>query len=279
MKNITIVFPGSPVNYDIEYSGEEIKKDAYILVETSKGLELAQAICVPFDVPEKGKQTLAEGIEEAEKEQIFFVRPASKRDAEIAKENLILAGQIKSKTKELVKKYNLEMKISGVTITLDKSKAAIFFTAENRVDFRELVKELANTFKIRIELRQIGSRDETRIMGGFGPCGKICCCKEFLNDFGHVSIKMAKTQNLSLNPTKINGLCGRLMCCLGYENEHYAETEKLMPKINSEVITPSGKGKVLYNDLLKRSVQVKMGDENNFEIKNFDLSEIKQCNR
>ena len=168
------------------------------------------------------------------------------------------------------------MKISGIRITLDKSKIVVYFTAENRVDFRELVKELATIYKTRIELRQIGSRDETRIMGGIGPCGERCCCKRFLNDFGHVSIKMAKNQNLSLNPNKISGICGRLLCCLDYENGYYAEMNKVMPQINSLVSTPNGNGIVLYNDILKQTVQVKIGDENNFEIKTFGLAEIKK---
>ena len=113
-------------------------------------------------------------------------------------------------------------------------------------------------------------------MGGIGPCGQKCCCKRFLNNFTHVSIKMAKNQNLSLNPNKINGICGRLLCCLGYENDYYAETLNLMPKINSTVSTPSGKGVVLYNDILKRTSEIKIGDANNFEVKTFNLSEIKK---
>ncbi len=248
----------------------------YIIVETSRGLELAKTICNSYEVESNDVSFKEEAIKEEEKENFKFVKLATKKEIETNNENKDFAEKVKQETKKLIKKYDLEMKISDIKVTLDKSKVSIFFTSENRVDFRDLVKDLAGIFKTRIELRQIGSRDETRAMGGFGPCGKECCCKQFLNDFEHVSIKMAKNQNLSLNPQKISGLCGRLLCCLGYENEHYAETNKLMPKINSIVQTPNGLGKVVYNDLLKRVVQVKLGDETSYEIKNFDLSEIKQ---
>ena len=194
----------------------------------------------------------------------------------ISKQNKVEAEKVKETVKQKVNELELEMKVDGVVISLDKTKITIYFTSDGRVDFRNLVKELATNFKSRIELKQIGPRDEVRCMGGFGPCGKVCCCKEFLNDFDHVTIKMAKTQNLSLNPTKISGLCGRLMCCLAYENEHYSETASLMPKINSEVITPNGKGVVMYNDLLKRQVTVKFGGDNQTEIKVYDVNNIKK---
>lgn len=280
MKSILVKFEGSPVNYLLEHNDEiNVSKGQLLLVETSKGLELVRVISpvskVKIEKVAKKDESFEEAINNLEEEKILFVRIATARDIELNKENKELANNIKLETKKLAKKYGLEMKISGVKIMLDKSKAIIYFTAENRVDFRELVKELAGTFKTRIELRQIGARDETRILGGIGPCGQKCCCKRFLNDFGHVSIKMAKNQNISLNPTKINGICGRLLCCLEYENDYYAETLNLMPKINSIVSTPLGNGVVLYNDILKRTSQIKIGDENNFEIKTFKLSEIK----
>ncbi len=277
MKLVKVVIDGSPVNYLTEIEkGENLESGVYIIVETSRGLELAKTICNSYEVESNDVSFKEEAIKEEEKENFKFVKLATKKEIETNNENKDFAEKVKQETKKLIKKYDLEMKISDIKVTLDKSKVSIFFTSENRVDFRDLVKDLAGIFKTRIELRQIGSRDETRAMGGFGPCGKECCCKQFLNDFEHVSIKMAKNQNLSLNPQKISGLCGRLLCCLGYENEHYAETNKLMPKINSIVQTPNGLGKVVYNDLLKRVVQVKLGDETSYEIKNFDLSEIKQ---
>ena len=259
--NSLITFSGSPVRYLVELPNE-ISVGDFVVVESSKGLELGKVVKLNCSAPEEKDYELK------------FIKVAGKAEINAKKENEKIQQQIKDRTNQLIKELGLEMKISGVELTLDQSKASIYFTAENRVDFRELVKNLAAIFKMRIELRQIGSRDETRIMGGFGLCGKECCCKQFLTDFEHVSVKMAKNQNLSLNPTKISGLCGRLLCCLGYENEHYVETSKIMPKINSIVSTPFGEGKVLYNDLLKQIVQVRIGDENDYEIKNFELNEI-----
>lgn len=273
METITITFNESPVNFPLTIENPSlVKVGEKVVIETPRGLEIGKVVALSFNKKEEKENK----EDENEKEVFSFVRVATERDLKADEENKKFASQVKLETKKLIRKHGLEMKVSDVSVVLDRSKVVISFTAENRVDFRELVKELASTFKARIELRQIGSRDETRAMGGFGPCGKECCCKQFLNDFEHVSIKMAKTQNLSLNPTKVSGLCGRLLCCLGYENEHYAETSKLMPKVGSFVETPNGKGKVVYNDLLKRIVQVKVGDENNFEIKNFDLNEIKK---
>ena len=143
------------------------------------------------------------------------------------------------------------------------------------MDFRELVKELATALKQRVELRQIGIRDQARIVGGIGVCGKECCCKQFLNDFDKVSIKMAKTQGLSLNPTKISGACGRLMCCLAYENDLYSEAEKVMPKINTKVQTVEGEGVVVFNNLLKRTVTVKFDKDNDVKTIEYNLEDIK----
>lgn len=152
------------------------------------------------------------------------------------------------------------MKLINAELLLDRSKIIISFTSEKRIDFRELVKLLAQEFKMKIELRQIGSRDEVKILGGMGICGRPCCCCKNTGDFEHVCIKMAKTQGLSLNPSSISGLCGRLLCCLSYENSQYVEILKQMPKINSEVTTPEGVGKVIYNNLLKKTVNVKIND-------------------
>jgi cell fate regulator YaaT (PSP1 superfamily) len=277
---VLVRFEGSPVNYSLEHNDDiNLNKGQILLVETSRGLELVKVLSKSSKISEKKEEkseTFEEAIDSMEEEKLSFVRVASPKEIAINEENKQFADTIKKETRKLVQKYELEMKISGIRVTLDKNKVVIYFTAENRVDFRELVKELASLFKTRIELRQVGSRDEARLMGGIGPCGQPCCCKRFLNDFGHVSIKMAKTQNLSLNPTKISGLCGRLMCCLDYENQHYAETAKIMPRINSLVSTPSGNGIVLYNDLLKQNVQVKIADDNNnYEVKTFKMSEIK----
>ena len=268
-KFINVVFDGSPVNYSIECEDNSLKPNDLIVCESSRGLEIAKVVKSVFESEEKENNS-EDNILEIEK--IKFLNRATTNDLNISKQNKIEAETVKQKVSEL----ELEMKIDGVVISLDKTKITIYFTSDGRVDFRNLVKELATNFKSRIELKQIGPRDEVRCMGGFGPCGKVCCCKEFLNDFDHVTIKMAKTQNLSLNPTKISGLCGRLMCCLAYENEHYSETASLMPKINSEVMTPNGKGVVMYNDLLKRQVTVKFGGDNQTEIKVYDVNDIKK---
>jgi len=177
--------------------------------------------------------------------------------------------------REKVKKLGLDMKIVSAQYSLDATKIIIDFSAEDRVDFRELLKELASALKVRIELHQVGQRDEVKIKGGIGPCGEICCCNRFLKDFEHVTVKMAKNQGLSLNPVKISGLCGRLMCCLAYENKTYEETLKKMPKINSEIETPKGKGIVVYNDILRERVSVKIkSNDDSFVVYDFGLNEF-----
>ena len=154
------------------------------------------------------------------------------------------------------------MHLIDVEYTFDNNKVIFYFTADGRVDFRELVKSLATIFRTRIELRQIGVRDEAKVVGGLGPCGRPLCCSSFLGEFASVSIKMAKEQNLSLNPTKISGVCGRLMCCLNYEQSTYEETRKKLPKIGSIVDTRDGRGEVVYNSAVKENVKVKITNSN-----------------
>lgn len=185
-----------------------------------------------------------------------------------AKQNL---KTIKTKSLEL----GLVMKFVGAEYSLDNSKIIITFSSEERVDFRQFLKDLASMLKTRIELKQIGQRDEVKVRGGVGPCGEPCCCARFLNDFEHVTVKMAKVQGLSLSPTKINGICGRLMCCLGYESEIYEEILSKMPKVNSEVKTENGKGVVVYNDILRERVSVKRQAEGDtFVVEDFPLEEV-----
>lgn len=177
---------------------------------------------------------------------------------------------------EKITKHKLDMKLINVECTFDGNKIVFYFTADGRVDFRELVKDLAGVFKTRIELRQIGVRDEAKMVGGLGPCGRPACCSVFLGDFQPVSIKMAKEQGLSLSPTKISGLCGRLMCCLNYEHEYYEEISGIMPRVGSEVRTPDGKGTVLSNNALKQLVRVKLPmPDGTFDARTFDLKDIK----
>lgn len=169
----------------------------------------------------------------------------------------------------------LMMKFVSAEYSLDGSKILIVFSSEERVDFRQLLKELAGMLKARIELKQIGQRDEVKICGAVGQCGQPCCCSRFLNDFEHVTVKMAKIQGLSLSPTKINGICGRLMCCLGYETSMYEEVIQKMPKVGAEINTPNGRGMVVYNDLLRERVSVKLKSEGDtFVVEDFSLEEI-----
>ncbi len=177
---------------------------------------------------------------------------------------------------EKIAKHGLDMKLINVECTFDGNKIVFYFTADGRVDFRELVKDLASVFKTRIELRQIGVRDEAKMVGGLGPCGRPACCAVFLGDFQPVSIKMAKEQGLSLSPTKISGLCGRLMCCLNYEHEYYEEISNIMPRAGSEVRTPDGKGTVLSNNALKQLVRVKIPmPDGTFDARTYDLKDVK----
>ncbi len=204
-----------------------------------------------------------------------IIRLATPADIKKAEENKAKATEAVKITKQKVKQLGLDMKVVDAVYSLDNSKVIIDFTSEDRVDFRELLKELASSLRTRIELKQIGQRDEVKIKGGIGPCGEICCCKRFLNDFEHVTVKMAKNQGLSLSPTKISGLCGRLMCCLGYENPVYEEILKKMPKINSLVETPEGEGTAVYNDILRQMVTVKVvkGEDSSLTI--YPLQDIK----
>ena len=197
-----------------------------------------------------------------------------------ADEKKYIELQKKAKTHiPTIKKKSLElglmMKFVDAEFSLDNSKIMIVFSSEERVDFRQLLKDLASLLKTRIKLKQVGQRDEVKMMGGVGPCGEPCCCARFLKGFEHVTVKMAKVQGLSLSPTKINGVCGRLMCCLGYESEMYEQILAKMPKVNSEVVCPNGKGTVVYNDILRERVSVKRQTESDsIIIEDFDLCEI-----
>lgn len=252
--------------YSFSPNGLELKVGDVVVVDTVRGNELGY-VC--SEIQYLDEYEYADQLKNV-------LRIATEKDKKQKTENIEKEKEIKQKTEELAKKLNLDMKITNAELNLDRTKVVINFTSDNRVDFRELVKQLAIIFKTRIELKQIGSRIETQLLGGLGPCGRAVCCNTFLKDFDHSTIKMAKNQGLSLNPSNISGLCGRLMCCLSYENNHYAETIKLMPKVGSVVETKEGKGKVVYNNLLKRIVEVKfdLGDDN-FEVKQFPLSEIK----
>lgn len=265
LKVVGVRFRKAGKVYYFNPNGLELELNQAVVVENSRGIELGYIA-----------ETLKE-IDESklEEELMPVVRIATQKDLENYENNKAKEREAIVQAKELVNKYNLEMKLVDAEYALDGSKVIINFTCEDRVDFRDLVKDLASVLKTRIELRQIGIRDQAKIVGTIGNCGKECCCKTYLSDFDKVSIKMAKTQNLSLNPAKISGVCGRLMCCLSYENEYYSEVMARMPKLNSKVQTKDGVGTVVYNDILKEKVTVKFVSDDNVKIENYNVSDIK----
>ncbi len=218
------------------------------IVETSRGMEFGTVVVANKTVP----------ANEVVQPLKSVVRRATEKDVIRVKENLELAEKAKDIFREKVEKHKLDMTLVDAEYTFDNSKLLFYFTSEGRVDFREFVKDMASVFKTRIELRQIGVRDEAKQVGGLGICGRPFCCKTFLNDFEQVSIKMAKDQGLSLNSVKISGTCGRLMCCLRYENDVYQEEIAKTPKVGSIVSTPSGKGVVIESNPLAGIVKVSL---------------------
>ena len=236
------------------------------IVETARGVEYGDVV-IPRRTVEEAKIT---------KPLKPVIRKADEKDRKRLEENKKKEKQAFQICQSKIAKHKMEMKLINVEYTFDNNKIVFYFTADGRVDFRELVKDLAGVFKTRIELRQIGVRDETKMIGGLGPCGRPACCAVFLGDFQPVSIKMAKEQSLSLSPTKISGLCGRLMCCLNYEHEYYEEMAAKLPRNGSEVKTPDGKGTVTETNALKQTVKVKVYiDENNVDLKEYHLADIK----
>ena len=223
----------------------------YVIVETARGIEFGKVV-VPMR--EVGENDVVLPLKQV-------VRPADERDGLQVDENLSEARRAFDLANSKIIEHSLEMKLVDVEYTFDRNKIIFYFTAEGRVDFRELVKDLASVFRTRIELRQIGVRDEAKLLGGIGPCGRMLCCSTFLGDFDPVSIKMAKDQNLSLNPTKISGICGRLMCCLKYENDDYEVAKEGMPDIGEIAVTPEGKGKVVGLNVLERIIQVYLSEQ------------------
>lgn len=235
------------------------------IVETARGLEYATVT-----IPNKD-------VDDSEIVQPLkpVIRKATEEDAKKAEKNLRDKENALKVIREKVAEMQLAMKLVDAEYTFDRSKLIFYFTAEGRVDFRDLVRVLASIFKVRIELRQIYERDDTKMRGALAPCGRPCCCTTHLPDFEKVSIKMAKVQGLSLNPQKISGVCGRLMCCLKYENAYYSEVFKLMPKVGSKVSTPDGEGTVESNDLIKQTAKVKvLMKDGSYDVKTYGLSDL-----
>ena len=219
-----------------------------VIVETARGLEFGTVTMGITDIKE------GDVVQPLKK----IVRMATDEDIRRHNENETKKAKAMAQCQEKIDKHGLEMKLIDVEYTFDNNKIIFYFTADGRVDFRELVKDLASVFKMRIELRQIGVRDEAKMLGGIGSCGRSLCCNSWLADFEPVSIKMAKVQNLSLNPTKISGICGRLMCCLKYENDVYTELRKGLPDNGEKVKTKDGMGKVVDSNILESKVRVRL---------------------
>lgn len=243
----------------------ELPANTSVIVETARGVELGNVVIANRDVPEE------EIVAPLKK----VIRLATDEDIKHHEENLQKEKEAFDICLQKIQEHKLDMKLIDVENTFDNNKILFYFAADGRIDFRDLVKDLAAIFKTRIELRQIGVRDETKMMGGVGICGRILCCHKFLCEFQPVSIKMAKEQGLSLNPTKISGCCGRLMCCLKYEHEAYEEILGRMPKNGAIVQTPEGQGVVIESNLLKENVKVKLDNDNGPDLKIFNISEIK----
>lgn len=243
-----------------------IKKGDHVIVETARGIEFGTVVGDPRMVEDdKVIQPLKP-----------VIRIANARDLEQEAANKVKEKEAFKICLEKIKKHNLEMKLIDAEYTFDNNKVLFYFTADGRIDFRELVKDLASVFKTRIELRQIGVRDETKILGGIGICGRPLCCHTHLSEFVPVSIKMAKEQNLSLNPTKISGVCGRLMCCLKHEEETYEELNRRLPNVGDYVTTDTGlKGEVASVNVLRQLVKVIVEINDEKEIQEFKVEQLR----
>ena len=275
-KIIGIQFQKNGKVYYFDPNGIEAEAGCFVIVDTARGLDLGEVVLAPREMSE---------IPDTESlKQV--IRIATEQDIQHGRENRIKEKEAFTICQKKIFEHKLEMKLVSVEYSFDGSKILFYFTANGRVDFRSLVKDLASVFKMRIELRQIGVRDEAKMLGGVGCCGRPLCCASWLSDFQPVSIKMAKNQNLSLNPTKISGICGRLMCCLNYENDVYCQMRKGMPDVNDVIETPKGRAKVVETDILKELVKTRLftGEKDDdgqeklgSDIYEFTKDDIKKC--
>ena len=245
---ISVRFKDNGKSYYFDPAGADLAKGDYVIVETARGVECGEVVSPVRQLPESALPKALKPI----------TRVADSVDVRRMRQNREDEKRAYHTCQECIARHGLDMKLVDAEYTLDRSKIMFYFTADGRVDFRELVKDLAGIFHTRIELRQIGVRDESKMIGGLGICGQPFCCSRFLKDFQPVSIKMAKEQGLSLNPTKISGTCGRLMCCLKYEQDAYEDLVKHSPKQESFVETPDGAGTVSSVNLLRQTVQVRL---------------------
>lgn len=265
MKAIRVQFKPLGKRYFFGVGGFDLADGAKVIVNTIRGVELGYCVGDVFDLDEKDLSSELKDI----------VRIATADDISQNDKNKSLEAEIVAKTKELAKSRQLDMKTLECEYTLDRSKLIIYFESEGRVDFRELVRDLAEIYHTRIELRQVGSRDGAKVFGGIGPCGLIVCCKTWITEFANVSVKMCKNQSLSLNPVKISGNCGKLLCCINYENDLYTELRKNAPDIGDIVETPDGSAKVLSCDVVNKNVKVKYVGTEEVKFGYFKLDEIK----
>lgn len=245
--------------YYFDSDGFNLKTSDHVIVETEKGLQYGNVVATSIDTS-------------SDKNLVYkkVIRIANKNDYRKHMNNVRDAKTAILKCNDLIKKYGLEMRIIDANYTFEREQLIFRFISDSRVDFRQLAKDLGSIFKTRIELRQVGIRDKAKEVGGIGPCGRKLCCNNFLAEFDSVSINMAKNQNLSLNPSKINGVCGRLLCCLKYENDNYTAYKKGLPEVGHRITTPKGDGKVISVDVFKKSYKVLLADN---EILNVDVSD------
>ncbi len=267
--------------YYFDPGEHDLKIGDNVIVETARGTEFGEVSMANTEVPESGIVAPLKPI----------IRIATEQDYIRHEENEKKKAKAMELCQEKIDKRGLDMKLVDVEYTFDNSKVIFYFTADGRVDFRELVKDLAGVFRMRIELRQIGVRDEAKMLGGIGSCGRSLCCNSWLADFEPVSIKMAKVQNLSLSPTKISGICGRLMCCLKFENDVYTDLRRNMPEVGEQVRTPDGLGKVVDTTVLEGKVKVRLyiddpkndsdepGEKLSADIYTFTKDEIRRINK
>ncbi|WP_105618888.1 PSP1 domain-containing protein [Vallitalea okinawensis] len=257
--------------YYFDGAGKLIKRGDHVIVETARGIEYGAVVIGPRLVEEKELVLPLKKV----------IRVSNQEDDDKNEENQRKEKKAFDTCLEKITKHGLDMKLIDVEYTFDNNKVLFYFTAEGRIDFRELVKDLASVFKTRIELRQIGVRDETKMCGGIGVCGMKLCCSSFLTEFQPVSIKMAKEQNLSLNPNKISGVCGRLMCCLKYEESTYEELNRKLPVNGDSVDTPDGRGEVQHINVIRQMVKViiRKKDKDETEIRDYHVDDIKILRR
>ena len=251
--------------YYFDPCGEKLRKGSMAIVETARGIECGE---VAMENTEVRDSSIIQPLRK-------LIRPATPEDLRTVEENHKKEQSAFKTCEKRIEARGLEMKLVDVEYTFDNSKILFYFTADGRVDFRELVKDLAGIFRTRIELRQIGVRDEAKMLGGIGICGRPFCCGSFLGGFQPVSIKMAKEQGLSLNPVKISGACGRLMCCLKYEQEAYQDLLRTTPKVNAIVSTPDGKGVVIDQNLLTRRLTVRLDKDPEAAPKVYTVDQVK----